>query len=59
MLDRLLLMTPGATMKLLLFVVVVLMRVSLLVGIATVGVPFLNATLDKTVQILENPRASE
>ena len=56
--DRMDLIAPGATMKLLLFVVVAVICLLFLIGLVTVGLPALSNILGNSVELIEDPTSS-
>ena len=56
--DRMNLIAPDATMKLLVFGVSVLFCLLFLIGLVEVGVPALNNILSNTAEFLVNPASS-
>ena len=53
--DRMDQIAPGATMKLMLFGVTVLISLLVLIGIVAVGEPTLMSIMNNTVELIENP----
>ena len=56
--DRIGQITPGATMKLLLFGVVVLICLLFVIGLVAVGAPILINILSNAVELIEIPASS-